>query len=79
MRYYNTLQKLWHHQAKDKRRCDLVQRKESENLPVDEMNQILKLLEDNDNQLLCNKCKKELATKVMHVQMTLIVMARLFG
>ena len=56
LRRFNKLQKLWHYQAKDKRRCELIRTKEAENVSAEEMSQFLQSLKENDDQLLCDKC-----------------------
>ena len=62
LRRFSKLQKLWHYQAKDKRKCDLVRNKKAEHFPDEEMKQFLKLVGGNDNQLVCDKCNRHCHT-----------------
>ena len=56
LRRFNKIQKLWHYQAKEKRKCEFIKTKIAENVSSDEMTQFLQSLTDNDNLLWCDKC-----------------------
>ena len=53
---FNRYQKVWHNQAKEKRKCELIRNRQEENASEEEIHQFLQSLENNDDQLMCNKC-----------------------
>ena len=56
LRRFNGYQKVWHNQAKEKRKCELIRNRQEENASEEEIHQFLQSLENNDDQLMRNNC-----------------------